>query len=164
VSHWNAPIGATDEWYTPKYIFDALGVEFDLDVASPPDGPPHVPCKRYIWQHSLDKPWDGFVWMNPPFGGRNGIVPWLDKFFDHGNGIALMPDRTSAPWFQSAMRRADAMLFMSPKVRFETPSGLAGAQPSNGIVLASKGYRGYAALHDAHGILGCLTIPHKERI
>jgi hypothetical protein len=38
--------------------------------------------------------------MNPPFGGRNGLAPWLDKFFANGNGIALTPDRTSAPWWQ----------------------------------------------------------------
>ena len=31
---YEAP-GETDEWHTPRYIFDALGVRFDLDVASP---------------------------------------------------------------------------------------------------------------------------------
>ena len=41
--------GETDEWYTPKYIFDALGVEFDLDVASPQNGPRHVPAKNWFW-------------------------------------------------------------------------------------------------------------------
>jgi hypothetical protein len=25
----------TSEWYTPKYIFEALGVRFDLDAAAP---------------------------------------------------------------------------------------------------------------------------------
>jgi hypothetical protein len=28
--------------------------------------------------------------MNPPFGSRNGHVPWLRKFLDHGNGIAIV--------------------------------------------------------------------------
>ena len=45
-------VGATDEWYTPPRVFDALGCSFDLDVASPgqevtPGIPahsfPHVP-------------------------------------------------------------------------------------------------------------------------
>ena len=33
MSHWEAT-GKSDEWYTPKYIFDALGAEFDLDPAN----------------------------------------------------------------------------------------------------------------------------------
>lgn len=28
-------VGATDEWYTPPYVFDAMDSVFDLDVASP---------------------------------------------------------------------------------------------------------------------------------
>ena len=32
MSAWEA-IGKSDEWYTPKYIFDALGCRFDLDPA-----------------------------------------------------------------------------------------------------------------------------------
>lgn len=68
---WEA-IGQSDEWYTPAYIFAALGVRFDMDVAAPKDGPRHVPCDGWHWGNSLSLPWRGFVWMNPPFGGRNG--------------------------------------------------------------------------------------------
>lgn len=28
-------VGTSDEYYTPRYVFDALGVWFDLDVAHP---------------------------------------------------------------------------------------------------------------------------------
>jgi hypothetical protein len=28
-------VGATDEWYTPRFVFDAMAAQFDLDVASP---------------------------------------------------------------------------------------------------------------------------------
>lgn len=34
--------GKSDEWYTPRYIFDAIGIRFDLDVAAPVLGPRHV--------------------------------------------------------------------------------------------------------------------------
>jgi hypothetical protein len=27
--------GATNEWYTPPYVFEELGVRFDVDVAHP---------------------------------------------------------------------------------------------------------------------------------
>ena len=90
-------VGATDEWYTPSYVFNALGCSFDIDVASPGTPVPWIPAHRFICKNSLTEKWQGFIWMNPPFGGRNGIVPWLKKFVDHANGICLFPDRTSAP-------------------------------------------------------------------
>ena len=30
----------SDAWYTPPWVFEGLGVTFDLDVASPADPPP----------------------------------------------------------------------------------------------------------------------------
>ena len=42
-------VGMTDEWYTPKYVFDALGCKFDLDVAHPGNGKASwVPASEYI--------------------------------------------------------------------------------------------------------------------
>lgn len=148
MSYWES-VGQSDEWYTPAYIFDALGEVFDLDVAAPPGGAPHVPCTDWISSDSLSLPWHGFVWMNPPFGGRNGLVPWLDKFFAHRHGIALTPDRTSAPWWQAAAREADGTLFIHGKVRFERPDGTEGKSPSNGSTLFAAGDRAVDALQRA---------------
>lgn len=66
-------IGESDEWYTPMEIFDALEEVFDLDPCSPGAG--HwVPARKFITKDGdgLAARWDGFVFMNPPFGGRNG--------------------------------------------------------------------------------------------
>lgn len=158
MSHWEAP-GQSDEWYTPKHVFDALGCSFDVDVAAPHDGAPHVPANLWVYSDSLNTPWWGFVWMNPPFGGRNSLGPWLDKFFAHGDGIALTPDRTSAPWFRSAWAKADLTMF-TPKIRFLRPDGSEGKMPSNGTCLWAVGERGIAALHRAHESgLGILATP-----
>ena len=134
MSAWEPCIGETDEWFTPSYIFDALGEIFDLDVSAPPNGGPHVPAQAWFTKRDdgLTAPWRGIVWMNPPFGGRNGLVPWLNRFIQHGNGIALTPDRTSAPWWQDANRRADATLFIAGKVKFERPDGSVGKSPGFG--------------------------------
>ncbi|WP_280568206.1 DNA N-6-adenine-methyltransferase [Chromohalobacter sp. 296-RDG] len=156
MSAWEPNTGATDDWYTPAYIFEALGVTFDLDVAAPPSGGPHVPAYRWIHEDSLSQPWEGFVWMNPPFGGRNGLAPWLDKFFLHGNGIALTPDRTSAPWWQEAAGRADALLLMRGKVKFLRSDGSLGRSPGNGTTLFASGPQAVAALERASG-LGFVT-------
>ena len=99
MSAYEAP-GESDEWYTPAYIFEALGERFDLDVASPPGGPRYVPTINWRFSNSLNSQWYGFIWMNPPFGHQSTKRKWLAKFFEHGNGIALLPDRTSAPWWQ----------------------------------------------------------------
>lgn len=110
-----------------------------MDVASPPIGPPHVPCHSFIAANSLDTAWRGFVWMNPPYGHQNTKIKWLQKFFEHGNGIALLPDRTSAPWWQQFAPRADAILFVNGKIKFERPDGSRGEQPGNGTCLFAAG-------------------------
>lgn len=164
MSSWESSVGASDEWYTPKYIFDALGCRFDIDIAAPWAGGPHVPAGVWLTAEedalSYYPFWRGsYVWMNPPFGGRNALEPWLDCFFDNGNGIALTPDRTSAPWFRKAWAQADLVLFM-PKVRFIRPDGSEGKSPSTGTALWASGERAIEALRRAgeHG-LGILAAP-----
>lgn len=159
MSSWEA-IGASDEWYTPKYIFDALGETFDLDVAAPPQGGPHVPAPVWVSADSLSRAWHGFVWMNPPFGGRNALLPWVERLLAHpGGGIGLVPDRTSAPWFVPIITRADAILFTAGKVKFHRPDGSVGGSPGNGTALFAVGDRAAAALHRAMPTLGYVVTP-----
>ena len=146
MSAWEPSIGASDDWFTPAYIFDALGATFDLDVAAPFGGPKHVPALGWLYDRGLERAWHGFVWMNAPFGGRNGLDPWLKKFIEHGNGVALVPDRTSAPWFQKTARVMCAVLFLSPKVKFERPDGTIGRSPGSGTALFAIGAAGNEAL------------------
>lgn len=147
-NYFGAP-GASDEWYTPAYIFDAMGVRFDLDPANAAIGGANVPCAQSFGTEGLTRPWAGFVWLNAPFGGRNALIPWLDKFFEHGNGVCLVPDRTSAPWWQAAARRANAVLFIAGKVKFIRPDGSIGKSPGDGTCLMAAGRRGLEALDNA---------------
>lgn len=143
-------VGATDEWYTPAYVFEALGCEFDLDVASPGAGEtPWIPARRWLWHDSLNQDWRGFIWMNPPFGKRNGIIPWMSKFIEHRNGIALTPDRTSAPWWQECACQVEAILFVSPKIKFVGADGILGRSPAQGTSLMAIGEKGCEALQRA---------------
>lgn len=157
MSAWEAN-GKSDEWYTPKFIFDAMTCTFDLDVAAPAQGPRYAPAYDWFFEKGLESTWFGFVWMNPPFGGRKDKSPWLDKFFAHGNGVALTPDRTSAPWWQDAAPKADAILFIAGKPKFERPDGSIGKQPGNGVTLLAAGQQGVDALRVAFANgLGFLT-------
>lgn len=155
--------GETDEWYTPRYIFDALGVHFDLDVAAPIDGPRHVPCSAWFFSGALHRDWHGLVWMNPPFGHQSTKRRWLHKFFEHGDGVALVPDRTSAPWFQEFAPLADAILFVAPKIKFERPDGSRGEQPGTGTALLAAGPLAAAALRNAEAAsLGFAVAPFDK--
>ena len=73
MSYWDTP-GASDEWYTPHHVFDALGCTFDLDVAPARLGSDSVPTDHRLIGDGLREPWHGFVWMNPPFGGRASLA------------------------------------------------------------------------------------------
>lgn len=87
----------SDDYYTPSWVFERMGLEFDLDVCAPPGGIDWIPAKRYFTQadDGLAQPWEGRVWMNPPYSDPG---PWVRKFVTHRNGICLVPHAKSA-WF-----------------------------------------------------------------
>ena len=80
----------SDDYYTPAWLFEDMAVRFDLDVAAPPGGVPWIPCDRFYTQadDGLSQPWKGRVWMNPPYSTP---ANWVQKFIDHGDGMALLP-------------------------------------------------------------------------
>jgi hypothetical protein len=107
----------SDDYWTPKWVFDALGIDFDLDVACPPGGPPFTPARAWYTQETdgLASPWDGRVWMNPPFSNAN---PWVKKFINHKNGIALTVVGKSA-WCDTLWDTADGILILPRSMKFE---------------------------------------------
>lgn len=154
-------LGATDEWYTPPHVFQAMRATFLMDVSSPGRKvTPWIPAGHFLTARSLTREWQGFIWMNPPFGGRNGLLPWLEKFCQHGNGVCLVPDRTSAPWWQQFAPRMDVILFVTPKIKFIGADGQPGKSPAQGTCLMAMGRLGISALQNAaDNGLGFLTRP-----
>ncbi|CAL2091890.1 Phage N-6-adenine-methyltransferase [Tenacibaculum sp. 190524A05c] len=142
----------SNEHYTPSYVFEALDTSFDLDVACPIDMQ-HitVPTTRYFnkYHDGLRTGWIGFVWMNPPFGNQKNKYEWIYKFVRHGNGVALMPDRTSAPWWQYFANNVDAILFVKGKIKFVQPNGEIAKSPTTGTTLFAIGSKGIKALENA---------------
>lgn len=107
------------EWYTPPSIFEALGLRFDLDPASPEAGlVPWVPADRFMSpaDNGLWLPWEGRVWLNPPYG--RWTAPFLEKFLEHEHGIALVFARTDTRWAQWILPIVDAVCFIAGRVGF----------------------------------------------
>ena len=121
-------IGATSDWRTPPDYFGSKAIDavFDMDVASPGLDKCFVPAKACftVEEDGLKQPWLPWwlIFMNPPFGGRNGHVPWLIRFFDHANGIAIVRAYTSSAWFHKyVVPRAQVLLFPRGKTKFVRP-------------------------------------------
>ena len=117
--------GATDDWLTPPEVRRPLG-SFDLDLCAShflgwrPEG---FEAARENWTWGgLERPWFGFVWLNPPYGPQTW--PWLSRLADHGRGIALTFARTEVDgFFRHAWDRASGLLFLRGRLHFHYPNG-----------------------------------------
>lgn len=112
---------ANDSQYTPKWIFDRMGIEFDLDVAAPLSDKTHVPARKCYTEldDGLAQNWFGRVWMNPPY---SNLSPWIRKFLAHGNGVGLVCVSKSLA-FEELWNQADGIVFLDPRIEFDLPNG-----------------------------------------
>ena len=109
----------TIDWYTPRYIFAELGIEFDIDVCSPGrDIVPWIPARKHLTinEDGLKAKWHGTVWCNPPYNRQT--PKWLKRMLEHNNGIAFVFGRTDTQWFHLYCRPANAILFIEGRVKF----------------------------------------------
>lgn len=155
-AHGESHTGATVEWYTPRYLFEAIGLVFDLDPAMaeervPGDpGPlgleahggtapiPWVPARTWYTARDdgLALPWHGTVWLNPPYGPPCGA--FLRRLAAHGDGLALVYSRTETDWWQEAAPLADAVLFLRDRVHHIRADGYQ-SRPAMGSALLAYG-------------------------
>ena len=83
---------ASDEWTTPKWLFDELDSEFHftLDAASTHE---NALCEMHYTAEddALSKSWDGeTVWLNPPYG--RAIGEFMRKASEiSGGGMLCLP-------------------------------------------------------------------------
>lgn len=120
-SHQSAKMGK-DEWLTPPEVIKSLG-KFNLDPCSPIVRPWDTAQKHYsIKDSGLMLPWEGRVWLNPPYGKQTGI--WLNKLAMHGTGTALIFARTDTQMFFSEVwNRATSILFIKGRLFFHHVDG-----------------------------------------
>lgn len=110
-----------DDYYTPKWLFDALNLHFDLDVCAPAGGLEWIPAKTSfdINMDGLIQDWEGLVWCNPPYSNPS---PFIHKFLEHANGIMLVQISKSKA-MSELWNKADCILLLEPQIKFEHISG-----------------------------------------
>ena len=144
----------TDEWFTPKWIIEALNCQFDLDPCTsynrPFDIAPAILTKE---NDGLISDWFGRVWCNPPYTPKL-IKPFISKLAKHGNGIALIFNRMdNALWHNIIFPTADSILIMRGRVRFIDQRGKEGDSAGCGSVLVAWGKDNSKVIEDC-GIQG----------
>ena len=112
----------SDDYYTPAWVFERMGLDFDLDVCAPPGGIPWIPARRFFTMadDGLSQPWEGLVWMNPPY---SNCTPWVERFVMHASGgIALLPMAKSW-WLNTIFEKADGVTIsdMGGEMHFHRP-------------------------------------------
>ena len=133
----------SDDYYTPTWLFDQLGLTFDLDVACPVGGALWVPAHRYYTKidDGLTSPWHGCVWMNPPYSKPQ---PWVTKWINHNNGFALLPTN-GGKWLKELWESPAKGVFLG-RLAF-TRNGKQNKNSPLNIVLWAIGHNNIEALH-----------------
>lgn len=126
-----------NEWYTPPEIIEAarsvMG-SIDLDPASSEIAQKTVMAKNYYTAETngLDKPWQGKVWMNPPYAAAL-IGQFADKLWQEYScgaveeAIVLVNNATETVWFNRIISTASAVVFPQHRIKFLMPDGKKGA-------------------------------------
>lgn len=111
----------SDDYYTPAWVFERMGITFDLDVAAPPSGIPWIPATRHLTklEDGLTADWTGRVFMNPPWSQS---TPWVLRFIEHNHGVALLPI-SKARWFDRLWSVADGIVMPNEGGAWKFASG-----------------------------------------
>ena len=156
---------ASDEWYTPREIVEALG-RFALDPCAPVH-PLYQTADRMVnkLQDGLKIEWGGVrVWCNPPYS-QPLITQFVERMAQNNNGILLLFARVDNRLFQDIiLPSAAAVLFLRHRIKFLREDGTPGGSPGCGSVLIAFGRDNAAALRNA-GIEGFyIPLERAERI
>lgn len=115
----------SDEWETPRPIFDQLHrhLGFTVDAAASPENallPKHYTkydsCLEYSWRNDR-------VWLNPPYSKKAKPVRFVRKMAEEAlAGTALLPARTdTALWHDWVYPYAIALFFFRGRLKFTNP-------------------------------------------
>ena len=133
----------SQEWETPRELFDQLNTEFQfkLDAASTDQ---NALCTNHytVESDALEKDWGpGPVFCNPPYGRKLG--DWVRK----GRGeaikghtvVMLLPARTDVRWFHAEVLGKAEIRFIAKRLHFSKSKD---AAPFPSMVVIWRGLKG----------------------
>ena len=126
-----------NDWYTPPWLFEQIGITFDMDVCAPKDPTMRTcPANTYYTEDDdgLAQQWKGTVWCNPPYSTPEA---WTDRMADHKNGILLVHMPNNAGWMVRAQHAASSVRLIQ-SMHFVRPSGDL-QRPGYSLMLATYG-------------------------
>jgi len=135
----------TTEWYTPPDLIErarsVLGT-IDLDPASNDIAQQWIKATTYYTAETLlQSPWEGRVWLNPPFSDTPVWVARLEHAYAVGavsTAILLVNSAPGYSWWEHLWRRRPVCMLRN-RVRFWTPAGKPGGQAKKGTTIAYYG-------------------------
>ncbi len=141
---------AGDERYTPEWVFEGMGVEFDIDLAAPAGGLDWITAKTFYTKDddALSKDWTGqFAWCNPPYSIASQFGhKWVEEVTE---GVWLGP-QSNAVYRLDIMRGATGV-WLPTHLEFHKgwADEIAGVRFP--LFMAGFGERGRAALINLGG-------------
>lgn len=120
---------ATVEWYTPPYIIEALGNDFDLDPCAPKKD--WYTAKKCFTKEDdgLVQDWKGFVFLNPPYS-QPELKLFVKKISEYGNGIVLIYSKVGNTMFHEFVwDKATSIYFLRKRINFIDINGEEGRSP-----------------------------------
>lgn len=86
----------TDDWPTPRYVFDKLDEEFHFEIDVCADDRNHKAPIYFTKEiDGLKQEWKGICWMNPPYGRTIG--DWVKKAYESANRGGGWDNRRMSP-------------------------------------------------------------------
>jgi phage N-6-adenine-methyltransferase len=112
----------SDEWATPKHIFNALDSEFHFDVDLCASAS-NFKCPLFYTKDidSLRQTWRGSCWMNPPYS-RNKLPLFMEKAYlsarEGAVVVCLIPVSSDTVWWHDYVLRSSEIRFVRSRIKF----------------------------------------------
>lgn len=141
-----------DERFTPPWLFEAMNVRFDVDLAAPTGGLSYIPADAFYTKDddALLHDWaDAFVWCNPPYSVASQFgAKWNAEVKE---GVWLGPVSHSAQYWVD-MTRAAVLIWLPTRLEFSYRNEMDSvAFP---VFLGGFGSKGEEALRNLHSNAG----------
>ena len=101
----------SDEWNTPKSLFNKLDSEFNFDSDPCPS---NVPLKKGLKETGKK------MFCNPPY---SKIASWIEDCYNYSRieralVVMLIPSRTDTKWWHNYVMRASEIRFIKGRLKF----------------------------------------------